>query len=145
MPAVAHLYAHDGPPTAGVTTSRDLDPTSGAAATGEPSTAAPGIGTLRHTRPGSITEVDENTDSSGDDAGDGGGEADGAAAVRAAEATGQGANVGKEAEVAKAAEAAAGKLVAGAAKEREKVMSMSTVVLQEAKRNKRFRFFSEER
>lgn len=40
---------------------------------------------------------------------------------------------------------AASKLLAGTANARRKVMSMSTVVLQEAKRNKRFQFFNEER
>lgn len=148
MPAVAHLYAHNGPPTGGVTSSRDLDPPSGSEATSNPSNAASAaaVGTLGHRRPGSITEVDETADTDGDDdAGDdgegggggGGGGAEGSVA-RAVEAAGQ-ADLGKE------AEAAAGKLLAGAAKERESVMSMSTVVLQEAKRNKRFTFFSEER
>lgn len=40
---------------------------------------------------------------------------------------------------------AASKLLAGTADARQNVMSMSTVVLQEAKRNKRFQFFNEER
>lgn len=132
MPAVAHLYAHDAPPTGGgITANRDLDPPSGVSATSNPS--AGGVGTLGHRRPGSITEVDENADSDGDDAGGGEGGGEG----------GRGAE--EEESATRAAEAAAGKLLAGAAKERESVMSMSTVVLQEAKRNKRFRFFSEER
>eukprot|EP00903_Cladosiphon_okamuranus_P005725 g5683.t1 len=151
MPAVAHLYAHDGPPAGGggrVTTSRDL----GAAATSNSSN------TLGHRRPGSITEVDENEntdDTDGDDAadgqgggdgeaqGEGEGEGDGSAARAraAAEVNGQ----GGDGDLSKEAKAAAGKLLAGSVKERENVMSMSTVVLQEAKRNKRFRFFSEER
>ena len=44
-----------------------------------------------------------------------------------------------------AAESAAAKLLASTRGERQSAMSMSTVVLQEAKRNRRFRFFSEER
>lgn len=40
---------------------------------------------------------------------------------------------------------AASKLLAGTANVRRNVMSMNTVVLQEAKRNKRFQFFNEER
>lgn len=145
MPAVAHLYAHENHPTGGVTTNRELDPTGtsgGGAGTSNPSNI------LGHRRPGSITEVDENTDDTdGDDAGDGQGggeEAQGegeGSAARAAELKGQ----SGDADLSKEAEAAAGKLLAGAAKEREDVMSMSTVVLQEAKRNNRFRFFSEER
>ena len=151
MPAVAHLYAHDAPTTGGVTANRALDPASRTAAASNPSSSAAGVGTLGHRRPGSITEVDENTDdtSDGDDAEGGGrgaegereGEGEGSTALPAPEAKGEGGS----ADLVKEAEAAAGKLLAGAAKERENVMSMSTVVLQEAKRNKRFRFFSEER
>eukprot|EP00752_Nemacystus_decipiens_P003913 g3587.t2 len=151
MPAVAHLYAHDGPTAGGVTTNRGLDAASGAATGNNPSNSAPGVGTLGHRRPGSITEVDENTDdtSDGDDAEGGGegaqGEGEGSTARAAAEEKGEDGGGGGGGDLGKAAEAAAGKLLAGAAKERENVMSMSTVVLQEAKRNKRFRFFSEER
>lgn len=144
MPAVAHLYAHDGPST-GVTTTRDLDPASGVSANSNNSTntskaAVGAAGTIRHTRPGSITEGDESLgDADGQDGGGDGGDegARGGSTARAAEATGPG--------LAKEAEAAAGKLLAATTKERQSVMSMSTVVLQEAKRNKRFRFFSEER
>ncbi|CAM9124180.1 unnamed protein product [Ectocarpus sp. 12 AP-2014] len=140
MPAVAHLYAQDGPASyaaSGVTTGRD--PESAVAATSGGATAstssnaaaaAPGGGAGGHRRPGSITEVDETVDTSGDESG-------GDAGVKAVGGGG--------AVTLAAAEEAAGKLLVGAAKERESVMSMSTVVLQEAKRNKRFRFFSEER
>ena len=44
-----------------------------------------------------------------------------------------------------AAATAAAKLLSSTRSERQSAMSMSTVVLHEAKRNRRFRFFSEER
>ncbi|CAM9872905.1 unnamed protein product, partial [Hapterophycus canaliculatus] len=149
MPPVAHLYAQDGPSTGGITANRDVDPSPAAlgAAISSSSTSdivaaaaavpAGSMGTdttialQLHRRPGSITEGDETLLDTDD--GEGG------------SATGLGKEGQAAEEVGAAARAAAGKLLAGTAKERQSAMSMSTVVLQEAKRNKRFRFFNEER
>lgn len=172
MPPVAHLYVKDGPPTGGgVTSNRDVDPAPPAlgsssnsnsntsefvpaAFSSTGSAAADTTSALQlHRRPGSITEGDEtlgDTDDgeggSGSGSGRGDRESGESIVARAVEATGLDKDKeAEEEEVGAAAKAAAGKLLAATAKERQSAMSMSTVVLQEAKRNKRFKFFNEER
>lgn len=171
MPAVAHLYTHDGPSTS-VTAGRGNESPSGNTASTSRTTSAAvaaAAGKFKLARPSSITEGDESFDQDETRPEPG---AEGAAAAAAGAAAGAEAGGGAEAGVGagpseeemgtvksalavsvadgvvgggNAAETAAAKILAGTRSERQSAMSMSAVVLQEAKRNRRFRFFSEER
>lgn len=151
IPAVAHLYAHDGLSTSVTGAGRALDPPS-AVATNTRADVAPSPAALELTRPSSVefarpSSIIEGDETSSDEEGAAEGEKEGGEVSRDVAAVGDGGVGGgdKERERERAAEAAAGQLLAATAKERQSVMRMSNVVLQEAKRNKRFRFFSEER
>lgn len=128
MPSVAHLYALDGSTSNSVTANRSLDPPS--EATAATLTAAYGAGTGGDVIRSSITEGHEEEEEGKDED----------------EGKGQTSKAPHEGDDGvKAAQRAAAKLLEATAKQRHPTMSMGTVVLQEAKRNKRFKFFSEER
>lgn len=123
MPAVAHLYSHDGSAAAAVAL---------AAATTTPSQVTkPKSSTVSVLdKPTTVQEMDDESQ-------DRSGEILGREAVLAGGGGGE--------EDLRAARSVAKKLLASTTDTRKAVMNMGTVVQQEAKRNKRFKFFNDER
>lgn len=147
MPSVAHLYASEGgASSSSLITGRDVDSPVGAMTTSAP-TGAPGIGTNGNAlevaylpRPGSIIEGNESSGAESSDENFSGTAEEDSAVAKVDGAIEAVAGGGK----------AMGLVVSATPRERQQQqpavgMSMSTVVLQEAKRNRRFKFFSEER
>lgn len=150
MPPVAHLYSHDGDCSSARQSLNLGPPLPAAAASNVLATSATnaGAGQITKHRSGSFTIAEEGATAKASNVEGGGGEGG-----KATEGSDDGVSVALaiakaasgEGGTATAAEAAAKELLASTVDTRKAVLRMGTVVQMEAKRNKRFRFFNDER